>query len=183
MGQRLGCVPWNKGKTSQTDSRIKTGEKASNWRGGPILRICQRCGKDFTVKQCVVKKGRGQYCSRLCQTHGIAKREGANHRWNGGRTVSGGYVYLRNLYHPHATKRGYVAEHRLITEDYLGRYLQPWEIVHHKNGIKDDNRIENLELLPNGKHNTRVQEVFLENQKLKLLLVALLATHSGYRRD
>jgi hypothetical protein len=68
--------------------------------------------------------------------------------WKGGRTVdSKGYVKTMNREHPCADKSGYVFEHRLVMEKILGRYLTSGEHVHHLNGVKDDNRKENLAVL------------------------------------
>ena len=43
-------------------------------------------------------------------------------------------------------------EHRLIMEQHIGRYILPDEVVHHKNGVRDDNRLENLELMTFKEH-------------------------------
>lgn len=75
-----------------------------------------------------------------------------NGRWKGGRrTRKDGYVMRYAPGHPYAYKN-FVLEHRLVMEKHLGRFLSPHELIHHKNEIKDDNRIENLELTNHADH-------------------------------
>jgi Mor family transcriptional regulator len=87
---------------------------------------------------------------------------GENHAsWKTGRvTMSSGYVYMRlSPQHPWfkamAQTGGYVAEHRMVMAEALGRPLDEHESVHHKNGDRTDNRLENLQLRQ-GKHGTGV---------------------------
>ena len=69
--------------------------------------------------------------------------------WNkglGGKIIKNGYYLIKIPKHPFATINGYVREHRVVMEKYLGRYLLPEEVVHHINGNKLDNEIKNLKL-------------------------------------
>ena len=87
------------------------------------------------------------------QRGGLGPRNGS---WNGGRTIDkNGYVLLRVKGHPHANRHSYVREHRLVMETMIVRYLEPREVVHHKNSQKGDNRPENLELLESNAQNLR----------------------------
>lgn len=86
--------------------------------------------------------------------HGLRGRKGDQHpAWKGGRVVRGdGYVALRMPDHPDADVKGYISEHRFVAEQKIGRRLMPFEQVHHINGIKDDNRPENLVVLTHKQH-------------------------------
>ena len=75
-----------------------------------------------------------------------------NPRWTGGRYLGNGYWHLRRADHPRAGARGYVREHIIVWEEANGCSLPDKWHVHHKNGIKTDNRIENLEAMPPGAH-------------------------------
>jgi len=73
--------------------------------------------------------------------------------WKGGRIKDKvGYVLIWKPEHPNAKIGGYVHEHRLVMSEHLGRPLESFEFIHHRNAIKDDNRLENLELLTKNVH-------------------------------
>jgi len=91
--------------------------------------------------------------------------------WKGGKRIArDGYVRIRLRNHPCSDKTGWIAEHRVVMEDYLGRYLQPCEAVHHKNGNRHDNRLENLELW-NRKHPTGIRAKDIEEGVVEIKIL------------
>lgn len=87
-----------------------------------------------------------------------------NPHWKGGRIVVGEYIYIYKPLHPFSTKDGYVAEHRLIMEKYIGRYLKKKEVVHHINNHGSDNIIENLKLFKNTGYHTVRHHIIRDNK-------------------
>lgn len=79
-----------------------------------------------------------------------AKKGKQSCNWKGGKIKDKhGYIHIWEPEHPNANigrNKAYVLEHRKIMSDFLGRPLKKNETVHHKNGNRSDNRIENLEL-------------------------------------
>lgn len=76
-----------------------------------------------------------------------------NKKWNGGKIISShGYVQIHKPNHPYCDDRGYVYEHRLVIEKQICRYLSTNEVIHHIDGNKLNNSLENLRLMTNEEH-------------------------------
>lgn len=95
---------------------------------------CPDCGKDKWKK------------SARCNSCNRALTGPASSKWKGGRVESNGYVRVYKPDHPRAHSGRYIGEHTLVMEAHIGRYLIEGETTHHKNGVRSDNRLENLEL-------------------------------------
>ncbi|MFA5307029.1 MAG: HNH endonuclease signature motif containing protein [Candidatus Babeliales bacterium] len=128
-----------------------------------VTCICAKCGKTFQLAKFLTKDSFNHYCSLECnykklegkhhspetieKIRAIKRPKGKqHHNWGGGCFVtSAGYVKVW-------TEDGYRFEHHLVMEQQIKRRLTDDEVVHHINGNKSDNRIENLQLTTKSEH-------------------------------
>jgi len=142
-----------------TDEHLASGS-VIYWsrRGDPYVPVrCGSCGRERMILLNNATREEFNGICRVC-THGESWEDeilpnGSIVFWSrrGGRVTKHGYIYVKvypghPFYESMANSLGYIAEHRLVMAEHLGRPLLSTEVVHHKNGIKTDNRIENLEL-------------------------------------
>jgi hypothetical protein len=139
--------------------------------GDPLYSLPKRkkkC-KIGCCKKTVIARGLCDKHYRRWKTHGNATLSERPNYGTGRFTTEAGYVMVRMPDHPNAGQTGYVSEHVLVMARILGRPLRYPETVHHKNGIRDDNRPSNLELWSKG-HRPGQRVSDLLNFSLELLI-------------
>lgn len=129
-------------------------------------RVLVQCGYCKSIRPIQAPTGRIRHnftgLCKNCVNKYISKSGSKHHNWKGGKLVSkDGYIYLHIslipedehvLVRPMLNNADYVLEHRLIMARQINRSLHVKEIVHHMNGVKNDNRPENLMLCSNSSH-------------------------------
>ncbi len=122
-------------------------------------RRCSECGKVFRPH-----RSSGKYCSRKCSW---ANNGGHNRQpetwWTDRKGYMSGRVWING-------KHVFIRKHRWIMEQHIGRPLSKTEVVHHINEDKQDNRIENLEIIQFGNHSTNhnTTRIYKKGYKLNL---------------
>ena len=145
-------MPRPKGFTISEETRKRMSE-------GALRRAPRKFSKQACKNMSIARLGKPgtPHTPESKRKLAIANGGSNNYRWKGGRKINrAGYVMLLMPDHPNAykEKRGdgekkgrYVLEHRVVMSEILGRPLDRWDIIHHMNGIKTDNRPENLQHL------------------------------------
>ena len=134
---------------------------------------CSICGNPHLQKKGNEQKYNRSYCSDKCRADSIKvhyQRENHMSYKNGKYKTQSGYICINKPEHHRAVK-GYVYEHIVIAEKKIGRKITRSEDVHHINGVRDDNRYENLEVLTRSAHTKihknkkyNITRILLENE-------------------
>lgn len=144
MQSRIGVIE------PLTGRRLREPKRIARYADGDVCFI-DGCG-DRPKSRGMCNRHTIQRATGIIDEHGNQLRPLAttgNRRPPDWRAIDdGGYVVvLAPTDHPNARADGTILEHRLVMEEMIGRYLLDYEIVHHKNGIRFDNKPGNLELL------------------------------------
>jgi HNH endonuclease len=132
--------------SSDRTARFCSKECFDEWQArNRVVLTCEVCGSKFE-RQLSHTRTTTKWCSRQCRA--IAETKTAvPGRWHNGKPVrknADGYLYVWEPDHPDAHARGWMLEHRLVAEQKYGHRIPPDVDIHHVNGIKDDNRPDNL---------------------------------------
>lgn len=128
--------------------------KHKSGRGYLVTYDCDLCGKEAEQPLSQYKKAEHHFCSKACadEFKAVMQKGLGNTNWRGGKKVnSNGYVKIHESLVKNVFKKfididedGYVYEHRLKMVKDKGRAIRDGYEIHHLNGDKTDNRIENL---------------------------------------
>jgi len=152
-----------KAKVSESRKGKHMGTDHWAWKGGiakGVERTCLLCGNKYIAHSWSQK-----YCSKECYWKSYPNRIISFH----------GYILIKKWSHPFASKQGYVAEHRLIAESILGRYLTKKEIIHHIDENRSNNDPDNLYLFPNKGQHANYHRFHINNPNIKITKSNLIA--------